>query len=280
MTLKIANREFPATAIGGMKMKKMLAACAAMMVAGLVSADITSDNIVGYTQKTSVSGFNWLAPMFIDVGTSLGDSGTSVSLDSIALSDGGAGGIGWGGEIIQILDDGGAVTTEYYYNDPLNDLSGEQTDYYWGDAAGTPVTASIGAGDSVLLFTASEDIGYTVAGQVPESNITLTSVAGFNFTGNPFPASLPLANIAISDDGAGSIGWGGEIIQILDDGGAVTTEYYYNDPLNDLSGEQTDYYWGDAAGTPVTVSIEAGDGVLLFTASDGLQITITKPYTL
>ena len=229
-------------------------------------------NIVGYTQKTSVSGFNWLAPMFNSVGVN------TVSLKDISISDGGAGGIGWGTEILQTLDDGGAVVSNYFYNDPAMDPAGEQTGYYWADETGAPVDVNFSMGEGFLLYTASGDINYTVAGEVPEEAITLTSVAGFNFTGNPFPSALPLSNIVISDGGAGGIGWGTEIIQTLDDGGAVVDNYFFNDPAMDPNGEQTDYYWADETGAQISVSLQPGDGVLLYTASPDLEVTFTPPY--
>ncbi len=253
-------------------MKKMLAACAALMVVGFVSADITSDNIVGYTKKTSTSGYNWFAPMFQDVGAD------TISLKSITISDGGAGGIGWGGEILQTLDAGGAVIGEYYYYDPLADVNGQQTDYWWGDAAYQAVDVAISVADGFGLYTSSEDLTFTTAGEVPSKGVTIKSVAGYNFTGNFYPAPLPLTNITISDGGAGGIGWGGEIIQTLDAGGAVIGEYYYYDPLADMNGQQTDYWWGDASYGAVSASLNPGDGVGLFTSAADLDITFTPPY--
>lgn len=254
-------------------MKKMLAVCAACMVAGLASADVTSDNIVGFISTPSVEGFNWVAPDFNTVGAD------TIALSNISISDGNQGGIGWGTEILQILDDGGAVIGQYFYNDPAMDPDGVQTGYYWGDETSAAVEANLSAGEAYLLYTAGQ-VEYIITGQVPNDDVTLTSIEGFNFVGNPFPAPIELSAITISDGGQGSIGWGTEILQVLDDGGAVVGQYFYNDPAMDPDGAQTDYYWGDETSAAVSATLDPGAGRLLYTAAADLEITFAKPYTL
>ena len=136
-------------------MKKMLAVCAACMVAGLASADVTSDNVVGFTTTTTVENFNWVAPTFNTIGAD------TISIKDLTISDGGQGMVGWGTEILQTLDDGGAVADEYYYYDPSMDVTGTQTGYYWADAAGTAVSATLAPGAGRLLYTAAADLVIT-----------------------------------------------------------------------------------------------------------------------
>lgn len=136
-------------------MKKMLAACAALMVVGFVSADITSDNIVGYTAKTSVSGFNWLAPQFSTVGA------TTIDLSDITLT---GDGVGNGGESLAILDEGGAPVGDPYVF-WSKDVTGEENDCWFDFNEWSPITGvTIGGGDGVLL---SAGAGVTVTIKVP-----------------------------------------------------------------------------------------------------------------
>ena len=78
-----------------------------------------------------------------------------------------------------------------------------------------------------------------------------------------------------------SIGWGLETFAIWEGVPTVRvgSEYLYCDPSLDMSGESTDYYWGDAEGNPVTYNIEAGQGVVINCAAD-LTVTISAPYAL
>ena len=249
-------------------MKKMLAACAAMMVAGLVSADITSDNIVGYTQKTATAGFNWYTPMFTGVGLN------TIDIQDIVLS---GDKVGWGSENIQILDEGGATVTSYFYYD--SGMTGlDKT--CWVDDDFAAVSFAIAAGDGVLIDTGDdgEGVACTAAGEVPTADVTFTTVAGFNFTGNPFPATIDIQDITITDD-AGAVGWGSENIQILDAGGATTTSFFYYDP--GMTGLDT-ICWVDDDFAAVSYAFAAGDGFLIDTGDDGAGYTVTikAPYTL
>jgi len=90
-----------------------------------------------------------------------------------------------------------------------------------------------------------------------------------------------IQQIKISDEGAGTIGWGGEIFSIWE--GVPTTvdgsAFFYCDPSLDMSGEATDYYWGDDVGNVATYAIPANQGVVI-NCPAGLTITIDPPYSL
>ena len=249
-------------------MKKMLAACAAMMVAGLVSADITSDNIVGYTQKTATAGFNWYTPMFTGVGLN------TIDIQDIVLS---GDAVGFGGENIQILDEGGATATMYIYLDGEMSGLGETC---WLDDNMEKATASFASGDGIMIDTGDEGAGIscTAAGEVPTADVTFTTIAGFNFTGNPFPAAIDIQDITITDD-AGAVGWGGENIQILDEGGATATMFIYLDGEMSGLGETC---WLNDDMEKATFSFAPGDGFMIDTGDSGAGYTvkIKAPYTL
>ena len=190
--------------------------------------------------------------------------------------------IGWGLESFAIWEGVPTVAagSEYLYCDPSLDMSGTSTDYYWGDAEGNPVSYGIAPGQGIVVNCAS-DLDVTMAGQVPTGSTSFTTVQDNNFTGNPYPASIDIQSIKIDDAGAMSIGWGLETFAIWEGVPTVRvgSEYLYCDPSLDMSGESTDYYWGDAEGNPVTYNIEAGQGVVINCAAD-LTVTISAPYAL
>ena len=203
-------------------------------------------------------------------------------IQQIALSDGGAGSIGWGTENFSIWE-GLPTTAEgsaFTYYDPSIDPTGEATDYYWGDATGAKANFSIAPGQGVVVNCAA-DLSFNTSGQVPEETITFTTIAENNFTGNPFPSAIDIQAIKISDGGAGSIGWGTENFSVWE-GLPTTAEgsaFTYYDPSIDPAGEATDYYWGDATGAAATYNIPAGQGVVINCGAD-LEVTITPPYSL
>ena len=249
-------------------MKKMLAACAALLVAGFVSAEITSSNIVGYTTKTTTSGFNWYAPMFTGVGEDF------IDIQDITLS---GDSVGWGSENIQVLDEGGATVAMFIYLDGEMSGLGETC---WLNDEMEKASFSIATGDGIMVDTGDEGAGIscTAAGEVPTANVTFTTIAGFNFTGNPFPAAIDIQDISITDD-AGAVGWGSENIQVLDEGGATATMFIYLDGEMSGLGETC---WLNDEMEKATFAFAAGDGFMIDTgdAGAGYTVTIKAPYTL
>ncbi len=241
-----------------------------------ISASYPFTNAVGYSGNTTGSDNNFVTIPFNAVGFNTGD------IQQIKLSDGGAGGIGWLGETFSIWEGAPTVAegSDFFYCDPSMDMSGEATDYYWGDAAGTKAAFSIAPGQGVVVNCAA-DLSSTVSGQVPTEQVSFTTIVDNNFTGNPFPSAIDIQAIKISDGGAGGIGWLGETFSIWEGAPTVAegSDFFYCDPSMDMSGEATDYYWGDAAGNKATYSIPAGQGVVINCAAD-LTVTIDPPYSL
>ena len=170
--------------------------------------------------------------------------------------------------------------SEFFYYDASADMTGEATDYYWGDADGNKATYSVAPGQAVAINCLG-GLNIATSGQVPTEDVTFTSIADNNFTGNPYPTAIDIQSISISDGGAGGIGWGGETFAVWEGLPVVAggSEFFYYDPTADITGEATDYYWGDANGSKVTYSIMAGQGVVI-NCLGGLTITIKAPYSL
>ncbi len=158
--------------------------------------------------------------------------------------------------------------------------TGEETDYFWGDGEGNKATFSIAPGQAVVVNCA-EDLSVTTAGQVPTENVSFTSIADNNFTGNPFPATIDIQDVKISDGDAGGIGWGSEIFSVWEGVPTVVagSEFFYWDASMSATGEETDYFWGDGEGNKATYSIPANKGVVV-NCAEGLTITIEPPYSL
>ena len=231
---------------------------------------------MGYAGSTSGADNNFITVPFNAVGFNTSD------IQQIQISDDGAGTIGWGTETFEIWE--GVPTSRegsgFFYYDPSMDLTGEATTYYWGDASGDKAIFSIAPGQGVVINCAA-DLAFTTAGDVPAETVSFTTIADNNFTGNPFPQTIDIQAISISDGDAGTIGWGTETFEIWE--GVPTSRegsgFFYYDPSMDLSGEATTYYWGDASGTKAVYPIPAGQGVVINCAAD-LTISIEPPYSL
>ena len=254
-------------------MKKIMFGLAAAAAIGAFAVE--SANVVGYTTGTTGADNNFVTVPFNAIGYNTAD------IQQIKLSDGGAGGIGWGGENFSIWE--GLPTVRegagFFYYDPSMDVTGEATDYYWGDDTGNKAVFSVAPGQGVVVNCAA-DLSFVTSGDVPMEKVEFTSIADNNFTGNPFPQTIDIQAIAISDDNAGTIGWGGENFSIWE--GLPTVRegagFFYYDPSMDVTGEATTYYWGDDTGAKATYSIPANQGVVINCAA-GLAISIDPPYT-
>ena len=237
---------------------------------------IESANTVGYTGSTSGADNNFITVPFNAVGYNTAD------IQQIGISDGGAGGIGWGTESFSIWA-GVPTTVEgsgFFYWDASMDPAGEATGYYWGDDTCAKATFSIAPGQGVVVNCA-EDLAFNTAGDVPMSTVSFTTIADNNFTGNPFPSAIDIQAISISDGDQGTIGWGTESFSIW--AGVPTTVegsgFFYWDASMDPAGEATTYYWGDDTCAKATYSIPAGQGVVINCAAD-LTVSIEPPYSL
>ena len=141
-------------------MKKLIFAAAA--VAGMGAFALESANVVGYNGATSGSDNNFVTIPFSDIGYNTAD------IQSIKLSDGGAGGIGWGTETFSVWE--GLPTavagSDFFFYDASMDPTCTETSYYWGDANGNKATYPIAPGQGVVVNCAA---GLTVTIDAPFS---------------------------------------------------------------------------------------------------------------
>jgi len=118
--------------------------------------------VVGYNGSTSGADNNFITVPFNAVGYNTAD------IQQIVISDGGAGGIGWGAETFAIWEGVPSVAagSEFFYLDPSTDPAGEATTYYWGDDTSVKATYSIPAGQGVVINCVE---GLTVSIEPPYS---------------------------------------------------------------------------------------------------------------
>jgi len=168
-------------------MKKLATAFAASMIAGLVSAQVESQNVVGYNTVTLKQGFNMLACNFDGVGGTTGMSldqlvpGTTVGLSKATTAD--------NSDNILIFD----ATTQGYATYFLYYATKGTTTYNnrWVLNATTPATNVVLKSGSAFWINIKNttDLPATFVGQVPsDSSKTLTLKYGFNMIGGVFTA--------------------------------------------------------------------------------------------
>ncbi len=231
---------------------------------------------MGYTGDTTGDQNNFVTVPFNAVGYNTSD------IQQIKLSDGGAGTIGWGTENFSIWYGAPTIVegVGYFYLDPSMSATGEETDYFWGALDGTKAAFSIAPGQGVVINCAS-DLSFSTAGEVPEETVSFTTVDQNNFTGNPFPQSIDIQSIKISDGGAGTIGWGTENFSVWEGAPTIVegVGYFYLDPSMSATGEETDYFWGTLDGVKAEYEIAPNQGVVI-NCAEGLTISIQPPYSL
>ncbi len=212
---------------------------------------------MGYQKVTLIPGFNFVAPQFTAVG------GGPIDLQSIKLdiADDDAS----GADNIQILDEGGAAISQYFWMP--KDATGAAKSG-WVDENFELVDETLDNGLSVLVDS-TDDLSVTISGEVSTNTTEVVAVAGFNFVGNSTPVAINIQDIQIdvADDDA----TGADNIQILDDGGAATAQYFWM-PKDATGAAKTG--WVDENFELVDVELDPGQGVLLDATEDGITITV------
>ena len=209
-----------------------------------------STSVVGYQNKETVTGFNFVIPSFAAVG------GGTVNIQDIKIT----GATDWS-DSIQILDEGGSTIATYFY--ATAEQSGAEADG-WLDDSLALADVTLEPGQSILIDTA-DSATLTFAGQVATSDTVVETVAGFNFIGNNTPSPLNIQDITI----VGATDWS-DSIQILDEGGSTIATYFY--ATAEQSGAEADG-WLDDSLALADVTLEPGQGILVDTA-DTAEITI------
>ena len=210
-------------------MKKLMLT-AAILAAGVATADIVSSDVVGYQNKSFESGFNYVANTFVTVGK----SGSEMTFSSIAKNDS----VSYLGTTIQLLDDGGATATTDAYEDlgtayltftyATTDDGAPSNGWYLMDDWGFEHPQN----DKVLPFgqgycvdCGDDGAAFTFAGTVAKEETEIELAPSFNYTGNCSPKDITFGDLTVN----GVVSYLGTTIQLLDDGGATATTDEYED---------------------------------------------------
>lgn len=208
--------------------------------------------VVGYQQKDTVTGFNFVIPTFTAV------DGGVINIQDIKIANA----TDWA-DNIQILDEGGATAALYVY--ATAEESGYEADGWLTEDASGLADVTLSPGQSILIDTA-DSATVTFAGKVSTDDTVVETVTGFNFVGNNTPVSVDIQDITIQ----GATDWS-DNIQILDEGGATVSLYVY--ATAEESGYEADGWLTEDASGLASVTLEAGQGILIDTA-DVATVTI------
>lgn len=209
--------------------------------AAVAFGNIVSSDVVGYSQSDLRSGFAPAGAQFVSV------SGTGINIQDITV-------VGYDGETagdvdIQILDNLGRMTTQYFWVDlPDDDI------YGWLDGDDEPADVTFQPGEGLWVNAPNSDFKLQTAGKVPTSGVAVTLREGFKMVANPTPVNVDIQDISIS----GYVGeTAGDVdIQILDTLGRMVNQYFWVDLPDDGI-----YGWLDGDDEPVEALIAPGAGL-------------------
>ena len=245
-------------------MKKVLFT-AALAAAGLAFG-IESANTVGYLNNdNTIVGLNMVAPGFQDVGL------TSTKLAGLKVTNASGGEVTTGACVIDLIDGIGNTLKSYSWKS-----SGRGANKTWGWKDGdNAVTDSVvfgrGAG---LLFTA-ETAGDTIksAGEVNLSAVTNgETIVGLNVIANPFPVSLKLSTLKVTNASDGEVTTGACVIDLIDGIGNTLKSYSWKS-----SGRGANKTWGWKDGDTAvddTVTFAPGQAILFTAETAGDKLII------
>ena len=104
-------------------------------------ADVVSSDVVGYQNKDTVTGFNFVIPTFKAV------DGGSVNIQDIKIANA----TDWS-DSIQVLDEGGATVATYFY--ATKDQSGFSADGWVAEDLTSLAAVNVEPGQGILIDTA------------------------------------------------------------------------------------------------------------------------------
>ena len=207
---------------------------------------------MGYQQKDTVSGFNFVIPTFKAVNSGL------IHIQDIKIANA----TDWS-DSIQVLDEGGATIQQYFYASAAE--SGYEADGWLSEDGGSLADVTFAPGQSILIDTADVAV-LTFAGQVSTEDTVIETVPGFNFVGNNTPVAINIQDIKIVN----ATDWS-DSIQVLDEGGATVQQYFYASAAE--SGYEADGWLSEDGGSLAVIDLEPGHGILIDTA-DVATVTI------
>lgn len=186
-------------------MKKLMFAVAA--AASMIAvADLSSSNVVGYSQSGLCNGATITAPQFTSV------SGTTVNLDDIKATGNAVDGT----VSVSTLNSIGLKTASYIWTD----------DDGWCDRKFKPVSGvTFQPGEALWVEGNSSDQNVQSAGQVSKEDAKVQLCNGATMTGNFTPVEIDLQDIICEGEGIE----GAVSLSTVDHSGIKTATYVWTD---------------------------------------------------
>jgi len=230
-------------------MKKSMTAVAACLIAGMVSAQIVSQNIVGYQTIDMPTGYRDYTSTFIPVGS----DGTAIRLGDITPVNFS----GEFGDTIQFfnLNGSGSVSATVTYYDG----------YGWCDAYTLDILddMTLPVGTGMFVYSSQTDVSFMVAGEVLTDSFQLNVASGYTVVGNSSPVAITLGDIVPSNF-SGENGDTAQFFSATGSGSVVTTVTYYDG-----------YGWCDAYTLDLldTMVLNPGDSFFAYCSQSGASFT-------
>lgn len=233
-----------------MKRTMSMAIIIGLFATAASAASVTSENTVGYNTASNGAGAWTIKGVPFSV---VGDENVPLTIEE-ALD----GSFSVGDKVYAFNGTGYDI---FVYSDDLFDPSVPGfVGPGWGDASGGVTDLSLTTGQAIWVNTQAATT-YNTAGQVRESQFTLTTTAGtFALISNPYPADTDLNDAAMTGLTAGD------------------KVYVYNGSGYDIFVYSTNLFdpsvpgfvgpgWGDASGGVTDTTLSLGEGFWIETAS-------------
>lgn len=269
-------------------MKKLVTAFAACMIAGLVSAQVESQNVVGYNTVTIRNGYNMFSLNLdkvgdVDVGISIQDliPGTTAGLVKGTGSP--------SADNIMVYDAVGKTYATYflYYNAKTTTHGSNNK---WCNNATTNVATKTFANGEAFWYLSRTNLNAQVpfAGQVPfEASKASTIYSGYNMIGGAFSADFNANELgstywatcgAVKGTGSPSA----DNIMVYDAAGKVYSTYFlYYNAKTTTHGSNNKWCVNATTNVATGVMVPMGQGAwYLCRTNTNWSLTLTKPYTL
>ena len=248
-------------------MKKLMTACAACVLAGMVSAQVESVNIVGYNTVNLIAEYTLFALNFENVGGGAMPINDAFPYQAGAMKAGGLN----DSDQLQVRDGAGYIVYRLRSTSvPANS---------WCRSGTTPTTDTIATGTAAWYLSrrnpsVSEPLSFQVAGEVAnDATKNLTIVSGYNLIANPYPYSVGLNSGIGFQSGMVSGGLNdSDQLQVRDGTGYIVYRLRAtSSPANS---------WCRTGTTPTTDELPIGTAAWYLSrqASGSFQLQIARPW--
>lgn len=260
-------------------MKKLITTAMALaLVAGFASAQVVSDNIVGYITITNPATGS-LYPSFGNCFITVGSAATQITLGEI-VADGMEAGIDYL-QFLSSTDLATTMTATYIDAATAVDLGDPELQGWWNLAIDTSLddTVLVAGTGFIGNFSSGNAITLTLSGEVVQDAITL------DLTGKAYPmlANTVPADLTLGDITADGMEAGIDYLQFLSPADLATTitATYIDAATADALGDpELQGWWNLAIDTSLdSTPLPAGVG-FLGNISSGNAVTITFPNPL